>query len=47
MVKFVVSKNKNGEYQFNLILENGKVILTGGGVSYRASCEKEIDSVRN
>ncbi len=47
MVKFVVSKKSNGEYQFNLILESGKVILTSGGFTDRESCEKAIDSVRN
>jgi len=32
MGKFVISKRKNGEFQFNLLAGNGQVILTSEGL---------------
>jgi len=46
MGKFVISKRKNDEYQFNLKADNGQVILTSEGYSSKAGCENGIDSVR-
>jgi uncharacterized protein YegP (UPF0339 family) len=37
MGKFVISKRKNGEYQFNLLAGNGQVILTSEGYASKPS----------
>lgn len=44
--KFVISKRKNGEFQFNLKAGNGQVILTSEGYEALQGCENGIDSVR-
>ncbi len=44
--KFVISKRKNGEFQFNLKAANGQVILTSEGYSALPGCENGIESVR-
>ncbi|MFC3563443.1 YegP family protein [Pedobacter jamesrossensis] len=46
MGKFVISKRKNGEFQFNLAAGNGQVILSSEGYSAKSSCENGIESVR-
>jgi len=46
MGKFVISKRKNGEFQFNLLAGNGQVILTSEGYVAKSSCENGIESVR-
>jgi uncharacterized protein len=46
MGKFVISKRKNGEFQFNLKARNGQTILTSEGYNTRAACDNGIDSVR-
>ncbi len=46
MGKFVITKRKNEEYQFNLKANNGEVILTSEGYSAKAGCKNGIDSVR-
>ncbi len=46
MGKFVISKRKNGEFQFNLKAGNGQVILTSEGYTTKASCTNGIESVR-
>ncbi|MCZ4243881.1 YegP family protein [Pedobacter punctiformis] len=46
MGKFVITKRKNGEFQFNLNAGNGQVILTSEGYVAKASCENGIESVR-
>ena len=46
MGKFVISKRKNGEFQFNLKADNHQVILTSEGYTTKASCENGIKSVR-
>ncbi|MCS7077549.1 MAG: YegP family protein [Bacteroidia bacterium] len=46
MGKFVVSKRKNGEFQFNLKADNGQVILTSEGYTTKANCLNGIESVR-
>ena len=44
--KFVISKRKNGEFQFNLKAGNGQVILTSEGYGDKAGCKGGIESVR-
>lgn len=46
MGKFVISKRKNGEHQFNLKAGNGQVILTSEGYSSKSGCENGIESVK-
>jgi len=46
MGKFVITKRKNGEFQFNLKAGNGQTILSSEGYSAKASCENGIESVR-
>jgi len=40
MGSFVISKRKNGEFQFVLKAGNGQVILGSEGYSTKAACEK-------
>lgn len=46
MGKFVISKRKNGEFQFNLKAGNGQVILGSEGYTTKANCENGIASVK-
>ena len=46
MGKFVITKRKNGQYQFNLIAKNGKVILTSEGYITKINCQRGVDSVK-
>ncbi|MCO6461799.1 MAG: YegP family protein [Saprospiraceae bacterium] len=46
MGKFVISKRKNGEFQFVLKAGNGQVILTSEGYKTKANCENGIASVQ-
>ncbi|RDI14545.1 YegP family protein [Flavobacterium sp. AG291] len=46
MGKFVISKRKNGEYQFNLKAGNGQIILGSEGYTTKSSCENGIESVK-
>lgn len=46
MGKFVITKRKNGEFQFNLKAGNGQTILSSEGYSSKASCENGIESVK-
>lgn len=46
MGKFVISKRKNDEFQFNLKADNGQVILSSEGYSSKAACENGINSVK-
>jgi hypothetical protein len=45
MGKFVISKRKNGEFQFNLVAGNGEVILTSEGYASKPSCLNGVKSV--
>lgn len=47
MGKFLISKRVNGDYQFVLKANNGQVILTSQGYTFRSSCEQGIESVKN
>lgn len=46
MGKFEINKRTNGDYQFNLKVGNGQVILISQGYSSKTGCENGIDSVR-
>ena len=46
MGKFVISKRKSGEFQFNLKAGNGQTILASEGYSAKSSCENGIESVK-
>jgi len=46
MGKFVITKRKSGEFQFNLKADNGQVILASEGYSGKSACENGIESVR-
>ncbi|MCU0374665.1 MAG: YegP family protein [Chitinophagaceae bacterium] len=46
MGKFVVSQRSNGDYQFNLKADNGKVILTSQGYAGKEGCLNGIQSVK-
>lgn len=43
---FIISTRSNGELQFNLIANNGKVILTSEGYVDRSNCQNGIASVK-
>jgi len=46
MGKFVITKRKNDEFQFNLKADNGQVILVSEGYSAKSGCENGIASVQ-
>jgi uncharacterized protein YegP (UPF0339 family) len=46
MGKFVITKRKNDEFQFNLKADNGQVILASEGYSAKSGCENGIASVQ-
>ncbi len=46
MGTFVISKRKNGEFQFNLKAGNGQIILTSEGYTTKANCINGIESVK-
>ena len=46
MGKFIISKRKNGQFQFNLKAKNHQIILTSEGYTTKASCENGIASVK-
>ena len=46
MGKFVITKRKNGEFQFNLKASNGQVILTSEGYTTKAACLNGVESVK-
>lgn len=45
MGKFVITKRKNGEFQFYLKATNGQVILSSEGYTTMAACKNGIESV--
>lgn len=47
MGKFLVTKRKNGEFQFVLKAGNGQVILASEGYTTKAACMNGIESVKN
>jgi uncharacterized protein len=46
MGKFIITKRKNGEFQFNLLAGNNQSILTSEGYSALSGCNNGIESVR-
>ncbi len=46
MGKFIITKRKNDEFQFNLNAGNGQTILTSEGYTTKSSCESGIESVK-
>lgn len=46
MGKFVIKKDRRGEFRFNLVAKNGEVIARSEGYKTVQGCEKEIASVR-
>ncbi len=44
--RFEISVDKAGEYRFNLLASNGKVILSSEGYTRKGSCLNGVDSVR-
>lgn len=44
--KFIIKKNKSGQFRFELIARNGQVILSSEAYKTRASCASGIASVR-
>ena len=47
MSKFVIKKAKDGEFQFNLKADNGKIILSSEMYKSKSSCINGITSVQN
>jgi uncharacterized protein YegP (UPF0339 family) len=45
MGKFVITKRKNGEFQFNLLAGNGQVVLSSEGYASKPSCMNGVRSV--
>ncbi|SHJ96211.1 YegP family protein [Epilithonimonas mollis] len=46
MGKFIITKRKDGEYQFNLKTGNGEIILTSEGYVSKSGCTNGIESVK-
>jgi uncharacterized protein YegP (UPF0339 family) len=46
MGKFVITKSKNGEFQFSLKATNGQEILGSEGYTTMAACKNGIESVK-
>ena len=46
MGKFVVKTGKDQQFYFNLLADNGQVILSSEGYTSRAACDNGIESVR-
>ena len=46
MGKFVVYKDKRGEYRWKLLADNNQIIAVGEGYSSKAGCMNGIESVK-
>ena len=44
--KFVIKKNKKGEFYFNLVAENGEIVATSEGYKTRQGAYNGINAVR-
>ncbi|MFI6598213.1 YegP family protein [Nonomuraea sp. NPDC050536] len=44
--KFVISKDKRGEYRFKLVAANGQTIAVSEGYSTKVACVNGVESVR-
>lgn len=47
MGKFIITKRRNSQYQFNLKSSNGQVILSSEGYYTKAGCKNGISSVKS
>jgi uncharacterized protein YegP (UPF0339 family) len=47
MGNFVIKKDTNGEYYFNLLADNSQIILTSQMYSSKSLCFSVIETVRN
>lgn len=46
MSKFVITKRANGEFQFNLVVNNGQTILSSEGYTTKPNCQNGIAAVK-
>ncbi len=46
MGKFVVYKDKRGEFRWKLLADNNQIIAVGEGYTSKAGCMNGIDSVK-
>jgi uncharacterized protein len=46
MGKFVTKTGKDGQFYFNLLADNGQIILSSEGYTTKAACLNGIDSVK-
>lgn len=46
MAKFRITLQKNSEYHFSLVADNGEIILSSEGYTTKDSCLKGIESVK-
>jgi len=44
--KFVIKKDKSGQYRFNLKAGNGEIIATSESYTSKAGCKNGIESVK-
>ncbi|MBB4936683.1 hypothetical protein FHR32_000988 [Streptosporangium album] len=44
--KFMITKDKRGEFRFKLVATNGQTIAVSEGYNTRAACMSGIESVR-
>jgi hypothetical protein len=44
--KFIIFKDKKGEFRFNLKAPNGEIIATSEGYTTKDSCKNGIESVK-
>ncbi|MEV4188356.1 YegP family protein [Streptosporangium canum] len=44
--KFVITKDKRGEFRFKLVADNGQAIAVSEGYNTKAACVNGIESVR-
>jgi uncharacterized protein len=44
--KFVVKKDRSGQFRFNLVAGNGEIIASSEAYTTKAAAEKGIESVR-
>ncbi len=44
--KFVITKDKRGEFRFKLVASNGETIATSEGYSAKAGAKNGIESVK-
>lgn len=44
--KFVITKDKRGEFRFKLVATNGQTVAVSEGYNTRAACMSGIESVR-